>query len=155
MSLRVLCGPFTPTLEEAFLERLRALAPAPERPVAVVAPSRRLADRLERLAAVDGGLAALGLRFHTFYSLALEALEDAGGPSARLAGGLFHDQVIDRLLERGPAKPSRGLASAYRSSLRDLLDAGVEPENYAQNLRGLIRDEADRARLEKLLELAG
>ena len=154
MSLRVRCGPFTPALERAFLARLKELAPGPGRPVAIVAPSRRLADRLERLIAAEAGLAVLGCRVHTFYSLALEALEALGGPSGRLAGGgLFHDLILDRLLEATGARPSRGLAAAYRASLRDLIDGGVEPAQFAEHLRGLITDPAAQRRLQGLFGL--
>lgn len=154
MSLKVFCGPFSPVLEEAFLARLAELAPGPGRAVAVVAPSRRLAERLERLVAAERGLALLNLRFHTFHSLALEALESVGGPSARWIGdGLFHDKILDRLLADAGAKPSRGLAAAYRSSLRDLIDAGVEPKQFREHLEGLIPDPADRRRLEALVGL--
>lgn len=154
MSLKLVCGPFSPALEEAFLARLAELAPGPGRAVAVVAPSRRLAERLERLVAAERGLALLNLRFHTFHSLALEALEPAGGPSARWIGhGLFHDKILDRLLAEAGAKPSRGLAAAYRSSLRDLIDAGVEPGQFREHLEGLIPDPADRRRLEALVGL--
>ena len=154
MSLEVFCGPFTPALERAFLSRLGELAPGPGRLVAVVAPSRRMADRLERLVSVEAGRAVVGLRFHTFFSLALEAVEAAGGPSGRLApSALFHDLILDRLLEATGAKPSRGLAAAYRASLRDLLDAGVDPAQFAEHLSGLIVDEAGRRRLESVLGL--
>ncbi|MBI5202155.1 MAG: PD-(D/E)XK nuclease family protein, partial [Elusimicrobia bacterium] len=153
MSLRVFCGPFTPSLEEAFLARLRELAPVPGRPVAIVAPSRRLAERLERLAAAENGLALLGARFHTFHSLALEALEESGGPSARFVGdGLFHDKVLDRIL--AAARPSRGLAAAYRSSVRDLIDGGVEPEAFEEHLERLIPEPDDRRKLKALLMIA-
>ncbi|MBI4422968.1 MAG: hypothetical protein HY554_04545, partial [Elusimicrobia bacterium] len=154
MSLQVVCGPFTPSLERAFLERLREAAPGPGRLVAVVCPSRRLAERLERLVAVEAGLAALNLRFHTFHSLALEALESGGGPRGRfVADGLFHDTVLNGLLDETGARPSRGLAAAYRSSLRDLIDGGVDPVQFREHLDGLAPDEAGRLRLSALLGL--
>ena len=152
--MKVVCGPFTPTLERAFLERMTELAPGPGRAVAVVAPSRALAERLERLTAAEAGRALLNVRFHTFHSLALEALESAGGPSARFVGdGLFHDKLLDRLLAQAGARPSRGLAAAYRSSLRDLIDGGIEPAQFSEHLDRLIPDPDDRRRLHALLGL--
>ncbi|MBI4347492.1 MAG: PD-(D/E)XK nuclease family protein [Elusimicrobia bacterium] len=153
MSLRVVCGAF-PSLERAFLAALKESKPGPGRAVAVVAPSRRLAERLERLAAHEGGLALLNVRFHTFHSLALEALEARGGPSARFVGdGLFHDKVLDRLLADAGARPSRGLAAAYRSSLRDLIDAGVDPDGFGEHLDRLPLEPDERRRLSALLAL--
>ena len=49
MSLEVFCGPYHPELEEAFLSRLKATPPGLDRRLALVAPSRRMADRLQAL----------------------------------------------------------------------------------------------------------
>lgn len=149
-----------PALERAFIERLRALGPGT--PVAVVTPSRRLADRLQRLACVEGGLSLLGTRFHTFFSLAQEVLEH-DPPHGRLVGDpVFHDRLVDQLLEERPAAARpfgaarpRALSGAIRSSLRDLIDAGVDPEALREAFGDDLPAPAeDRARLEALLVLA-
>lgn len=126
--MRVLCGPFQPALETAFLARLAELAPGPARRVAVVAPSRRLADRLERLAADEKAL--LGVRFHTFFSLASEVVAASGGPERPVAGDpLLHDLVVDQILrETTDYRLTKGLGAAFRASIRDLVDAGINPE---------------------------
>lgn len=147
--LSVVSGPFHPDLEQAFLEALRAR----KGPVAIVAPSRRLADRLQRLACVEGGLALLDAHFHTFYSLAMAMVEEAGGLTERLVGDpVFHDAVVDGLL--GGEQP-RGLAGAVRASLRDLVDAGVSARELAEHFEGnLVADEHDKKSLSALLGLA-
>ena len=89
--MKVVCGPFQPALEEAFLARLSELKPGAERRIAVVAPSRRLADRLQRLVAAQTGC-LLGVRFHTFFSLAGEVVEASGGPERQVVSDpLLHD----------------------------------------------------------------
>lgn len=142
--LRVLHGPFE-ALEPAFLDALRELK---GKRIAVVTPSRRLADRLQRLAAVEGGLALLDVRFHTFFSLA-QAVAADDPPSARLiADPVFHDRLVDQLLTGARA---RGLAASVRSSLRDLIDAGVDQAALEEAFGGDERLAAARP----LLSLAG
>ncbi|MDD5305044.1 MAG: hypothetical protein PHS14_18245, partial [Elusimicrobia bacterium] len=159
--LTVVHGPFE-ALEDAFAERVRALIPkAGGRPLLVVAPSRVMADRLERLMAVEKGLPLLGVHFHTFHSLAAAVVEDGGFPALALVSDpVFHDAVVDRVLDRAPslgiAKELRpkALASAVRSSLRDLIDSGVDPKQVAEHFGStLLKDEEEAGRLNALLAL--
>ncbi|MEK7382710.1 MAG: PD-(D/E)XK nuclease family protein [Elusimicrobiota bacterium] len=155
MSMRVFCGPFQPSLEDAFVERVRRLA-ASRATFAVVAPSRRMAERLQRLLALERGLGLLGARFHTFHSLALEVVEEAGGfEEGVVADGLFHDKVIDAVLAARPRSKvsTRGLASAYRAGIRDLVDCGFEPRAYREDFEGLLADGAQKRRLQDVLEV--
>jgi ATP-dependent helicase/DNAse subunit B len=159
--LKVCYGPFHPDLEDAFIERLKEFAALKE-PVAVVAPSRGMADRLERLAAVEKDLPLLGFHFHTFHSLALAITEGCRGPERLVSDPVFLDRVVDRLLTEQPGlgrvfggevRP-RALASALRSSMRDLLDAGVSPDEVEEVFgEELVRDPRERERLRALLEL--
>jgi ATP-dependent helicase/DNAse subunit B len=159
--LKVFYGPFHPDLEEAFVGRLKELAALGE-PAAVVAPSRGMVDRLQRLAAVEKGLALLGFHFHTFHSLASAITEDRRGEERLISDPVFHDRVVDRLLSSQPAlgrvfggeaRP-RALASALRSSMRDLLDAGVSPDDVEEVFgEELVKDPRERERLSALLEL--
>ncbi|TPW19456.1 MAG: hypothetical protein FD126_2671, partial [Elusimicrobia bacterium] len=154
--MRVLCGPFQPALEQAFLARLGELKPGPSRRIAVVAPSRRLADRLQRLAAREAGLALLGVRFHTFYSLATEAVEASGGPERPVVGdALFHDLLVDQILKIDEhPRITRGLGAAFRASIKDLVDAGINTSR-ADDLGDLDAPEAARKRLRLLYRLTG
>ncbi|MDE2236713.1 MAG: hypothetical protein KGK30_02375, partial [Elusimicrobia bacterium] len=123
--LSVVYGPFT-DLELAFVAALRGLAQPGRGPLAVVAPSRRLAERLQRLACVESGLALLDVHFHTFHSLADALAQEAGGlPGPLVRDPAFFDAVLDGLLDQagrpfGGASRPKALASALRSSLSDL-----------------------------------
>ncbi len=158
--LQVICGDFA-ALEDAFAARIAALRPGPgEAPVLVVAPSRRLADRLERLLVVEKGLALAGVHFHTFHSLAAALLEDEELPGDLVSDPDFHDAVVDGLLDAAPqfaggrdARPA-ALAAAARASLRDLVDGGVDPAAARALLEeGLLRDEGEAGRLSAMLGL--
>ena len=160
--LKVFHGPFE-ALEDAFAARVAELRPRiGEAPLLVVAPSRALAERLERLLSVEKNLPLLGVHFHTFHSLAAAIVEDGGFPDGALVSDpLFHDAVVDQVLDEAPSlgiakelRP-RALAAAVRASLRDLVDAGVDPASLAENFGDeLLRDEKDeRARFIALLSL--
>jgi ATP-dependent helicase/nuclease subunit B len=159
--LTVVHGPFE-ALEEAFSAKIRDLKPAEGgKPVLVVAPSRVMTDRLERLLAVEKGMPLLAVHFHTFHSLAAAVVEEGGFPVASLVSDpVFHDAVVDRVLDRAPslgiAKELRpkALASAVRSSLRDLIDAGVDPRQVAEHFGStLLKDDEEAGRLNALLAL--
>ena len=159
--LTVVHGPFE-ALEDAFVERVRSLKPAAGgRPLLVVAPSRVMTDRLERLLAVEKGMPLLGVYFHTFHSLAAAVVEEGGFPARALVSDpVFHDAVVDRVLDKAPslgiAKELRpkALSSAVRSSLRDLIDSGVDPRQVAEHFGStLLKDEEEAARLNALLSL--
>ena len=141
------CGSFR-SLELAFLAELRSLKSGdPLFPAAVVAPSRAMADRLQRLAASENAEGLLAVSFHTFFSLASEIVREGGEPGWKQVGDpLFFDRLVDSLLEGGPrrSRRTRGLAAAYRSSLRDLADSGVEPRAADLAAEGLF--EAARKR---------
>lgn len=160
--LSVVHGPFHPDLEDAFAARVKALA-AEGGPFAIVAPSRRLTDRLQRLLTVERGLSLLDVHFHTFYSLATTLVEE--GPALELklvSDPVFHDAVVDGLLASpqaaelfGGAERPRALASAVRASLRDLIDAGVSARHIAEHFGDeLLRDEHSLQRVNALLALA-
>lgn len=158
--LTVEYGPFQPSLEQAFLRALDGLrAEDSFGPLAVVAPSRRLADRLQRLITLESGKACLGVSFHTFHSLAIEIVrESPSGEPSWISDPMFFDRIIDSLLEessRGSGKRPRGLAAAYRSSLKDLVDAGVEPRASELLEDGLLAGTEDQQRLKNLLQLLG
>ncbi len=152
MAPRLFCGAFQPALEDAFCERLESLRPGPGRRVMVVAPSRRMAERLERLIAFERGLGFLELRVHTFYSLALEILTSCGPEPWILAADAQIQELLVRGLLTSSRSLSRGLAGAYSSSLKDLADAGVDPESLRLHFAEWF-EEPQRSLLNSLLEL--
>ncbi len=157
-------GPFKPSLEDAFVNRVRELMGSPGRPICIVAPSRRLADRLERLLSVDQGLPLFNVHFHTFYSLAWTIVEESGPPKGDfILDSSFYNRIVDLLADEIPefsalfeksARP-KALAENLRASLRDLLDAGVSREILQENFGedGLLRLER-KASLDSLLKLS-
>lgn len=157
MALDIVCGPFQPGLEDAFIDRLRELGPGIKRPVAVVAPSGRMAARLERLIGAERGLSLLGVDFHTFHSLAESIVERSGMLDEKLVrDGIFHDRLVDRILKAkmGEGLVQRGLASSYRSSIRDLVDAGLDTEALPEDFYEYFKDPAERKSIAGLVGVA-
>ena len=157
--LTVVHGPFE-ALEDAFCARVAELRPGPDRPpILIVAPSRAMLDRLQRLLAVERGMALLGAHARTFHGLAEELCAEGGWPPGEaVSDALFHDLLVDRVLDRTPAlardralRP-RALASSVRASLRDLLDAGVDARAVAESFGdALAADPEEAERLGSLL----
>lgn len=140
MPLTLLCGPFHPTLEDALVDRLRALRPGPGNPVAVVTASREMSDRLQILLARERGLSFLNVRFLTLHALALDVLKAAGDPLPRVVNDpLFHEAWMEHLLREEGAPPdrARALAGAHRETVRDMLDAGVDPAHFREHFGDL------------------
>ncbi len=155
MSLSIVCGPFQPSLERAFIEHLNAAGPGLGRRVAIVSSSQKMSNRLQKLISSENNLSFMNLRFHTFYSLALEVAEDFDWSDYTLiTDELFYDKLIDKLLlESTKDKHTHfhGLSSAFRSTLRDLSEACVEPVHFREHFSDLIKDEKQRADLDALL----
>src|SRR5258708_38727942 len=94
-AMQVVTGPFRPALEGAVREAFAALRrDDPLAPLAIVAPSKRIADRLKDLAleAVPEGFAAV--RFFNLFSFARTIYEEKAAAGHRL--------ILDKLL---PARP--------------------------------------------------
>jgi hypothetical protein len=123
---------------DELLDAARAEPRLLERPVRVVVPSQALrAHVLARLAGRRGALA--GLAVETLFGLASEIVARAARrrPGGRAAGGeALRELVLRRALsaehELGPllARYEDGAGRAL-ASLRDLLDAGLEPAHAA------------------------
>jgi ATP-dependent helicase/nuclease subunit B len=155
--LEVVYGSFH-ELEAAFAEKVRSLkASEPLAPVLVAAPSRRVADRLEKLLAVELGRSYLAVEFATFHSLASAVAVKSGRLDRPVfSDALFYDKLVDKLLSerRDPHRGRwRGLSSAMRSSIKDLADAGVDAAAVLEQYReGLFGEDADLGRLLELYE---
>jgi ATP-dependent helicase/nuclease subunit B len=146
--LKVITGRFHPHLESALLDHIqRAKALDPFAPLAVLVPSKPLADRIRRLLTVEHGLALLNVHILTFHQLALRLAEESRQQPAttlplQLADDLFFEQLVrhiirSRLPSLAPLQHighSSGTWGALWSTVRDLKDAGVDP---AEAVRGL------------------
>ncbi|HRY28903.1 MAG TPA: exodeoxyribonuclease V subunit gamma [Elusimicrobiota bacterium] len=153
----IICAPFQPCLEKTLMDTLSLHPPGPGRLVAVVSPSRRMSERLQRLIAREQNLPLLNIRFHTFFTLAMEVLDGSAEPDRVVVGDeLFHDKLVDSLLRaagRETRRLSPGLSAAYRASIRDLAEAGVEPALFREHFSDVLKTGDLGRRLEFLLTL--
>lgn len=129
-------GPFRPALEDAFGETLARLrAEDPVAPLAVVAPSKRLADHLKKIAlrALPDGFA--GVRFFNLFSFArtlydeaesrgFTVLEDDLVPRRLVATILRRHFSKERYLSRAAISPG-----AILGALHELKAAAVRPDD--------------------------
>ena len=127
-------GPFHPALEESFVLDIKEILSRALAPICVVVPSRRLALRLERLLSVEKQIPLLNVYFHTFYSLAWAILrEEEPLDGVFISEPLFFNRLVDGLAETEmpdslwPKKSKRpkAFSESLRSSVRDLIDAGL------------------------------
>ncbi len=159
--LTVLSGSFRSGLENAFVERVLERKKDPMCPLAVIAPSTRLLDRLQ-LALAGSERSFLNISFHTFASLAEKIVETAGSlEKPILSDPLFFDTLVKQIVRDD--KPFRefeeiaipeGFPPAVRSTLRDLLDAGINEENvFAAVQEEFAGQNVDLGSLRSLLRL--
>lgn len=164
-------GPFHPDLERAFVETLRDAKRDPAAPVAVVAPSQRMATRLKELAieACPRGVAAV--RFFNLYSFARSLFDLPAGWTV-LDDSLVAEKLVLELVERrfvkepylsGASKIHR-TARGLLSVLHDLQDGCVDSEEgvklFVEELREALAGkgtktlaEMDSPRLAEVLSL--
>ncbi len=156
--LHVAHGPFHPSLEAAFVARLRELKKDdPLAPVAVVAPSARLANRLKELAleAFPDGVAAV--QFHHLMSFA----RLVAGPAApardeflleRLVGGLVAREFPKSIYLNHAAGAPR-LARSLLDLLLELREGGVDPDDAYVALGENLLGEEDHLKLGEIFAL--
>ncbi len=152
-------GPFRPALESAFAETFARLRREDSlAPLAVVASSQRLADRLKEVAleAVPGGFAAA--RFFNLFSFA-RALYDEASAGARLfLDDLFPSRLLGAILRRHFADGrylSRAALSprALLGALHELKAAAVKPEHALEMLASEDLGLEDAPKLAEILSL--
>lgn len=145
--MNLVSGPFHPALERAFAETLRSLKNGDlALPLAVVAPSQRMADRLKELAleALPRGVAAV--RFFNLNSFARSILP-ADWPVLEddLAAEKLVLEIAERRFAKAPYLSSASrvprTARALLSVLHDLKDASVDPDAALRLFVEEIREE--------------
>jgi len=159
---RVLVAPGAQAAEEALFARIDSLLAEARadpallgRPVRVVVPSRSLRLHLGAALARRRGRSAAGLLFQTLFGLASEVVERAG---ETVPAGAFLFAVLAERAARAQPVLRRGLDglvdgfSAVTGTLRDLLDAGLEPAHADAAEEALASDgpfAASRAEVER------
>ncbi len=168
--LRLVTGPFHPTLESALVQDLRSLkAQDPFAAVALVVPSDQLRGALKRLLAVTHNLSLLNLHVFSFHQLALHLDRERllHGPASdrdrpvALVTDIFFEHLLQHLGRRHVPQTEAlrlshlppGAWAALWASLRDLKDATVDS---AVALRAVDEEQfagADREKLKGLFTL--
>ena len=159
---RILTAEGALAAEALLMERIDSLLAEARRdpsllahPVRVVVPSRSLRLHLAAAVVSRRGRSAAGLTIQTLFGLASEILERAGEPPPR---GAFLLDVLAQRAARGEPVLRRGLEglrdgfSAVTGTVRDLLDAGLEPVHADAAEEALASDGAhagSRAEVER------
>lgn len=149
-----------PDLEKALYERIRSLKEKdPFSPVAVVVPSGYMMSGIKLFLAHEKGLNLMGVHFLLFHTLALKILEERYG-SVR---GLVNDKdffvvLLRHILINDPegvemfhhfSETIKGCGPLL-STIEDLREAKVSPDNIIEALREGIIDPVD---IDKLISL--
>jgi ATP-dependent helicase/nuclease subunit B len=158
--MHLVTGPFRPALEAAFRDAFARLRrDDPLAPLAVIAPSKRLADRLKELVleAVPDGVAAV--RFFNLFSFA-RSLYDEAAPSGvtLLLDKLVPERLVRAILRRHFAEEpylSRAAIApgALLGALHELKAAAVDPETALAALAAGELGDEDAPKLAELLSL--
>ncbi|MDK2745018.1 MAG: PD-(D/E)XK nuclease family protein [Nitrospira sp. BO4] len=162
--LRVVTGRFHPSLESSLVDHVRRTKAAdPLAPIAIIVPSKPLADRIRTLFTVGHRLSVLNLYVLTFHQLALRLAgeESANRQLPRVVDELFFEQLIrhivrSKLSSQAPLQrigQSSGTWGALWATMRDLKDADVDPVQVLQGIREGYFDEDDREWLGALISL--
>ncbi len=158
--MRIVAGPFQPALEREFkatFARLRAADPL--LPIAVVAASGRVVDRLRHLAleAVPSGFAAV--RFFNLFSFARAIYDEGPRAGARL---LLDERVPKRLLTAVHRRHFAGETYLGRAAgspgpllqaMLELKEANVDPDRALDALRQGELGDLEAPKLAELLSL--
>src|SRR5947207_10118513 len=150
-------GPFRPALESAFREAFARLRrDDPLSPLAVIAPSKRLSDRLKELAleAVPEGVAAV--RFFNLFSFARTIYDEtAAAGFTLLLDDLVPERLLRAILKRHFARDrylSRAMLapSALLGAIHELKAGAVDPD---KSLVALAEEELGLEDAPKLAEI--
>jgi ATP-dependent helicase/nuclease subunit B len=167
--LRIVTGPFHPTLDRALVEDIRSCkTDDPFAPLAVIVPSASLVEKLKQLLTRHEPRAFLNIHFLTFHQLALRLRDDLAPvsetspePTLQLVDDFFFEQLVRQVVRRKlpglepltrlPASP--GTWKGLWATVRDLKDAVVAPTTALQALTEGVFEEDDQAWLRSLFTL--
>lgn len=162
--LNIVCGPFSPGLEESLIESIQTLKrDDPLAPVAVVTPSQSLRRHLEMTLAgsLADDQALFNITFSTLNHLRSELVRETGKRIAIMDDAVFMGHFLHTVLQLEPegfpllrsSITSPRLARSLYQTLRDLKDAGVDPENALQALQEKFLGDDDPEKLDELFRL--
>lgn len=165
--LKIVTGPFHPTLDRALLDDLRAIKSGdPFMPLVLVVPSASLADRLKRFLAVESQFPLFNLHILTFHQFALRLRDDLARndhpiPPLQLVDDFYFVQLLRQVINRKlpgmeavaklPSSP--GTWKGLWATVRDLKDAVVDPETALNAVAEGLFEEDDRSWLQSLFTL--
>jgi ATP-dependent helicase/nuclease subunit B len=167
--LRLVTGPFHPTLEHALAEDIRSCKNLdPFAPLAIVVPSTSLAEHLKQVLIRREPLAFLHIHFLTFHQLALRLRDDftrdsdiGQEPPLQLVDDFFFERLVKHVVQREisgleplarlPTSP--GTWKGLWAAVRDLRDAVVSPATALKALTEEVFEEEDRTWLRSLFTL--
>ncbi|MBA3753489.1 MAG: PD-(D/E)XK nuclease family protein, partial [Nitrospira sp.] len=169
--LRLVTGPFHPTLESALVHDLQVMkAHDPLAGVALVVPSDQLRRSLKRLLALTHDLSLLNVHIFSFHQLALHldrerlVCESLSGKTTRriaLVTDVFFEQLVQHLGQRNVPQTEAlrlsqlhpGAWAALWASLRDLKDATMDSAVVLRAVEEEQFDPEDREKLKGLFIL--
>lgn len=165
--LKIVTGPFHPTLDQALLDDLRAIKSGdPFTPLVLVVPSAQLADRLKRFLAIESQIPLFNIHVLTFHQFALRLRDDLARsgqaiPPVQLVDDLYFAQLLRQVLHRklpgldamAALPPSPGTWNGLWATVRDLKDAVVDPATALKAVAEGLFEEDDRAWLQSLFTL--
>ena len=136
-------------LEAELLDRVAAAKTGnPLAPVLIVVPSRRLADHVTHRLVERFG-AVLGVTVLHHRALAERVLETAGDVRPRLLDDDLLDALFSRVIDQAApgrrrefVRDHKGAASALRTTLTDLREAGIDPAVATETLSGVEAETA-------------
>ncbi len=139
--MKIVLGPWHPHLEDALADEIRQRRACDRlAPLLLVVPSDTLRRRIEVLLAQEHNLHLLNFELLTFSQLSLRLYQETHGavePTRR--SGTFMEEALKRVI---PAQgrfagiaDNDGACAALWQTLRDLKDAGVDPDAALDALR--------------------
>ncbi len=167
--LRIVTGPFHPTLDRALVEDIRSCkTDDPFAPLAVIVPSASLVEQLKQLLTRHEPRAFLNIHFLTFHQLAIRLRDELAvipetspEPPLQLVDDFFFEQLVQQVVRRNlpglepltrlPASP--GTWKGLWATVRDLKDAVVTPTTALKALTEEVFEEEDQTWLRSMFTL--
>ena len=167
--LRIVTGPFHPTLDRALVEDIRSCkTDDPFAPLAVIVPSASLVEQLKQLLTRHEPRAFLNIHFLTFHQLAIRLRDELAvvpetspEPPLQLVDDFFFEQLVQQVVRRKlpglepltrlPASP--GTWKGLWATVRDLKDAVVTPTTALKALTEEVFEEEDQTWLRSIFTL--